>query len=145
MNEKNVQNMFKYFSVKELVVNNTASEIKEAFNNGSMDCLLVLLQILDNFREFLGSPITITSAYRDRFHNESCGGSPTSQHMLGEAIDFKCEFVKQSQLVDSLKEFLKKSAFKNFLGQIIIYNSFIHIALRTPKHSYLTIYDKRNH
>ena len=48
--------------------------------------LLVLLQQL---RDALQKPITIAAAYRNKVHNAAVGGSPTSLHMLGEAVDIK--------------------------------------------------------
>ncbi len=43
--------------------------------------------VLDPLRWALGAPVTITSGYRTRAVNEAVSGSPTSQHMLGEAAD----------------------------------------------------------
>ncbi len=43
--------------------------------------------VLDPLRWALGVPVRITSGYRTPAVNEAVGGSPTSQHMLGEAAD----------------------------------------------------------
>ena len=38
-------------------------------------------------RDNLARPITINSAYRCKTHNKSIGGSVSSQHILGKAVD----------------------------------------------------------
>lgn len=50
--------------------------------------LAVALQILQPLREALG-PIAVTSGYRTPIANERAGGSNTSQHVVGEAVDFR--------------------------------------------------------
>ena len=44
---------------------------------------------LDRAREFYGSPIVITSGYRDPSKNESVGGVKDSAHTKGFAVDIR--------------------------------------------------------
>lgn len=46
--------------------------------------------ILEPLREEWGGPITINSGYRSADHNRSVGGSATSLHLQGLAVDIKC-------------------------------------------------------
>ena len=46
--------------------------------------------ILEPLREQWGGPITINSGYRTPEHNREVGGSPTSLHTQGLAVDIKC-------------------------------------------------------
>ena len=46
-----------------------------------------LLVMLDKLRENYGSPIIITSSYRDPETNKRVGGKPDSQHLYGRAVD----------------------------------------------------------
>lgn len=46
-----------------------------------------LAQMLDQIREWAGAPVTVTSGNRCPAYNESVGGSPKSQHLLGRAAD----------------------------------------------------------
>lgn len=47
-----------------------------------------LAQNLQAIRDFLGAPVKVTSWYRPNSINANAGGSKTSQHLVGEAMDF---------------------------------------------------------
>lgn len=47
--------------------------------------LVVILQLL---RDYYNKPLTITSGYRTKAHNDAVGGSSNSQHLYGKAADF---------------------------------------------------------
>jgi uncharacterized protein YcbK (DUF882 family) len=49
----------------------------------------VLEEMIDNARKLAGIPFVVTSWYRCENHNEAVGGSPTSSHVTGKAIDIK--------------------------------------------------------
>jgi hypothetical protein len=49
-----------------------------------------LLLMLDEARAIAGRPLVITSGYRCRKHNNNVGGSPTSSHLTGKAVDISC-------------------------------------------------------
>jgi zinc D-Ala-D-Ala carboxypeptidase len=59
---------------------------------------------LEMVRMRLGAvPIHITSGYRSPELNRKVGGSATSQHMKGEAVDFRApRFGRARQIVDAL-------------------------------------------
>jgi len=48
---------------------------------------LDFLTMLDEAREIAGIPFKINSGYRTTKHNKAIGGSPTSSHMKGLAVD----------------------------------------------------------
>lgn len=48
-----------------------------------------LLELAQNLRDRIGKPIIINSAYRTPEYNRKIGGSPTSQHLYGKAIDVR--------------------------------------------------------
>lgn len=134
---------FEHFFVNELFSNCVASEITECIRLHYIDSLLILLTVLDSFRDFVGTPIHITSSYRDVQHNKLVGGSVTSQHMVGQAIDFQSPLLSNDDLIKSFISFLAKSTLKRFVGQVFFYKNFIHIGLCTPSHPKLIYYDKR--
>ena len=68
-------------------------------------------------------PIDITSAYRTLSHNTKVGGSKSSRHMLGDAIDFSAKGFTPLQLA--------KIAQKHGIKCIIKYPGFVHIDNRT--------------
>lgn len=50
----------------------------------------VCTHVFDKCREFVGGPLGITSGFRCPKLNAKIGGSATSQHMKGEALDIDC-------------------------------------------------------
>lgn len=143
MNERNTIRIFDYFSVKELFTHCANYEIVDCIKYHYIDSVLLLGVVLDSFRDFLGYPIVVTSSYRDIEHNKRVGGVSTSQHLVGQAIDFTCYKIPPKQMIKEFKNFCQSSPLANYLGQVIFYNSFIHIGLRTESHNKLTFYDKR--
>ena len=69
----------KYFTEKELGMENAVPEVK---NN----MYKLVEKVLDPLREKIGA-IQINSGYRTPAHNKEVGGSPTSQHTTGQAVD----------------------------------------------------------
>jgi uncharacterized protein YcbK (DUF882 family) len=49
----------------------------------------ILLTRLQAFRDILGIPLTLTSAFRCESHNQSVGGGAKSQHLHGTAVDIR--------------------------------------------------------
>ena len=82
----------KYFSLEELIASSTASR-KRIDNTPTAEHLENLKETArqaDRMREFLGHPVIVTSGYRSPKLNAAIGGSKTSSHMQGYAIDFRC-------------------------------------------------------
>lgn len=93
-----------------------------------------LMSFLDDLLQ-LNFHFTITSAFRTAIQNEAAGGVPTSQHLKGEAIDFKpYGSTTYSQLVTYIMD---NVAFDQF----ILYSGFMHISF-SPKNRHQLI-DKR--
>lgn len=71
-------------------------------------------------RAVFGKPLKINSGFRCQRHNRTVAGTPTSKHMLGEAIDISfTEFNVMDQT--KLKEILNR-----FFDVVIEYGSFFH-------------------
>lgn len=69
---------------------------------------------------------TITSARRTPEQNKACNGSPTSQHLTGEAIDMK---PYGSTTYNQLLEYIYRySDDVRVFDQLILYPTFIHIS-----------------
>lgn len=45
---------------------------------------------MDGIRDFLGYPVKVHSGFRCPSLNKAVGGSKTSQHLTGQAVDFTC-------------------------------------------------------
>jgi hypothetical protein len=62
--------------------------INNSMNSGQLAKAMALaINCFEPIREYLGKPIRVNSGYRSPAVNKRIGGSLTSQHSLGEAID----------------------------------------------------------
>lgn len=99
--------------------------------------------MLMNFVEWLlrhNIHFTVSSAFRTLEENEACGGSKTSQHLTGDAIDL---IPYESSVADFISK-IKQSGFK--YDQLIQYRSFVHISfsrVRKPRLMELNFVDKK--
>lgn len=58
---------------------------------GVTDINMGLVEALQRIRNDLGQPMTITSGYRCKSHNQAVGGVDTSAHVYGFAADMACD------------------------------------------------------
>ena len=69
----------KYFTEKELRIEDAPEQVKKNMK-------LLVEKVLDPLREKVGK-IKVNSGYRNPSYNKQIGGSLTSQHIKGEAVD----------------------------------------------------------
>ena len=78
------------FSMKEFTASNTAKR-KGINNNPSLQHAEAALELFENIvqpiRDHFGTSIFLSSGYRSDALNKAIGGSKTSQHSKGEAVD----------------------------------------------------------
>lgn len=82
----------KHFTLRELIKSNTAIRkgIKNVPNRQEEQNLIALVdKILDPLREAYKKPIIVTSGFRCEELNRLVGGSKTSQHRTGQAVDIR--------------------------------------------------------
>lgn len=84
-----------------------------------------LVTKLQKLRDLIGKPIIINSAYRTPSHNKKVNGSPTSQHLLGKAVDIRVNGISP----DTLAKYAEKVGFDG----IGIYKNFVHVDVRGKK------------
>ena len=77
-----------HFSLAELTV--TSSGLSNKPSAVELARLTATAQAMEAVRKLLGQPITVNSGYRSAAVNRAVGGSPTSAHALGYAVDFVC-------------------------------------------------------
>lgn len=98
---------------------------------------------LMNFVEWLlrnNIHFTVTSAFRTFAENEACGGSKTSQHLTGDAIDLAPYGFPVNDFILKIKD----SGFK--FDQLIQYRSFVHISFsraRKPRQMELNFTNRK--
>ena len=114
------------FTMSELIYSNEA--IKKNINNTpdveSLDNMLLLIaSVLQPIRNAIKKPMIITSGYRSPKLNKVVGGKPNSQHLKGQAVDFKIKGLKPKQIV----EFIKNMGIE-FDQLINEYDTWVHIS-----------------
>lgn len=96
-----------------------------------------------NFVEWLlrrNVHFTVTSAFRTKEQNDACGGSKTSQHLTGDAVDLKPVDLS----VDDFILLFESSSFT--FDQLIKYRTFVHISFargRKPRQMKLDFTDRK--
>ncbi len=82
----------KYFSLTELTVSQSAARrgMKNIPFGKQLDNLRGTAEKMDAIREMLGKPVLVSSGYRNAEVNALVGGSKTSAHCHGLAVDFTC-------------------------------------------------------
>ncbi len=97
----------KYFTISELCQSNVAFTlgIKNKPSEKETEHMLELIEyILDPLREAWGAPIIVTSGFRCDELNAAVGGSKTSVHPYGWAVDI----VPKRTNLDDFGKFIKK-------------------------------------
>lgn len=82
----------KYFTLTELIKSATATRLKidnTPTAEAKQNLVNLVDKILDPLREAYGKPIIVTSGYRCPKLNKAVGGSISSQHMTGMAVDIR--------------------------------------------------------
>ena len=122
-----------HFSLEELCVTSNkqlkATNLVEAEKN--IGKMYMLAGFAERVREIVGKPLIITSGYRCPALNKAVGGASSSQHKLGEAIDFKCKGLTNEQIACKIATSDLK------FQQLIIEHSggaaWVHIAIGSKK------------
>ena len=82
----------KHFALSEMTVSDTAARrgLKNIPFGKQLENLKATAAKMDAIREHFGKPIIVTSGYRSPEVNAAVGGSKTSAHCHGLAVDFTC-------------------------------------------------------
>lgn len=80
----------KYFQLSEFIVSDTAlkRKIKNCPNWTELEHIIEVALFMDDMRDAYGKPIYVSSGYRCNDLNVAVGGSKTSVHKIGYAVDF---------------------------------------------------------
>jgi len=78
-----------HFTLEEL----TVTQVRNVSNNVPLALLPSIKDTairMEEVRALLGHPVIVTSGYRSPLVNKTVGGSPSSAHLSGRAVDFIC-------------------------------------------------------
>jgi hypothetical protein len=87
-------NLSKNFTLNELTKSETATrlDIDNTPNDEHIESLRLLCEnILQPVRDHFGKPVKISSGFRCPAVNQATGGSATSDHCKGQAVDFEID------------------------------------------------------
>lgn len=119
-----------HFSLTEFAVSATSPDLVRPVP-AQFQCYVRLLTVLalQPMRESVDRPIKILSGYRTPDLNRAIGGSPTSQHLLAQAVDIT------AHQPDALLRWLAQEEPVG-IGQVIYYpaRQFVHVALVSAKY-----------
>lgn len=116
---------FKNFTIREFTNYNSNDERKQLIDTDYLfDNLVSCMHTAQHIRSIIGSPIIISSAYRDKRHNEMVGGSKTSQHITASAFDIKLTSAQKSRFFQRLEDIRVLN-----IGQLIEYDWGFHVGL----------------
>lgn len=83
-------NLSKYFTWEEVTRSSTANRlgIDNSFPNALDGVIKHTAQQMDKLRVILGTPVIVDSWYRCEKLNQALHSKSTSEHLLGQAVDF---------------------------------------------------------
>jgi len=84
---------------------------------------LVAEKVFEPLRQHFGQPIRINSFFRSPAVNKAVGGVPSSQHVLGEAIDLHCDTVGDRVIFDYVRLYLH-------YDQVILEPTWVHVSYK---------------
>ena len=91
--------------------------------------LIQTAEKMEAVRTLLGHPISVNSAYRSPRLNAAIGGSTTSDHMTGHAVDFVCHGFGSP--IEICKAIVQSDI---IFGQLIYEGTWVHISFNPAKH-----------
>jgi len=103
-----MKNISKYITYLEATTSQTATRKGIVNIPGDKELInmqLVGIRVFDVIREHFKTPLRVSSFYRSLLLNNSIGGSKTSQHVKGQAIDIQgTGKVTNKMIFDYIKE-----------------------------------------
>ena len=96
-----------YFTLEELTQSQYATRkgISNIPTGVYMQNLVYTASKMDEVRKLLGKPVIVSSGYRSTVVNLAIGGSPTSSHTAGLAVDFTCpEFGAVEEVFNAIRK-----------------------------------------
>lgn len=120
-------NLSQHFTLEEFTQSDTADRLL-ILNTPTpivLDSLTYTAQQLETVRILLNAPINITSGFRCLALNNAILSKNTSQHVKGEAVDFKCpKFGTPREIVQKIS-----SSSNVFFDQLILeFDNWVHIS-----------------
>lgn len=101
-----------------------------------------LLALAEKVRSLLKEPMIVHCACRCKKHNADVGGSPTSKHLTGQAMDFHVNGMSPAALYNTIVKAWHDGKLP-LLGGIGLYNWGVHIDTMKAQDGHLRRWDYR--
>jgi hypothetical protein len=117
-----------HFTLKEATRSARAVElgISNRPDAKALDAIIDTASNMEAVRSLFGKPVTVTSWYRSKAVNEAVGGSPTSAHISGRAVDFRIDGFTAMEVATRI------AASPIWFDQLILYSNRVHLGWRDP-------------
>lgn len=118
-----------HFTLEEMTASDTARRlgICNKAPSGIVKNLGYLANnLLEPLRSLLGKPILITSGYRCEELNKAVGGSATSQHRYGQAVDIQVQGMSPKTLYLLIKQ--SKLQYDQLIFEKTKWSEWVHIS-----------------
>ena len=109
---------------------------------GLLNVSPTLLQLAEKVRAILQTPMIVTSGTRCVSHNASVGGSPTSKHLQGLAMDFYCRTLSPTAVYNAVVKAWHDGKLPE-LGGVGLYDWGVHIDIAKAPDGHLRTWDRR--
>ena len=117
----------RYFSLSEMTTSNYA--LRHGLDNTPDKAMVLKLtdtaKKMDKVRSLLGVPVIVLSGYRSALVNMGVGSKSTSQHLKGEAVDFKTHKYNPREIVQKIID-----SEIEFDQLILEYDAWVHISFK---------------
>ncbi len=101
-----------------------------------------LLELAEKVRSILKEPMHVHSVCRCKTRNARQGGSPTSKHLKGQAMDFHCERLSPLAVYNAIAKAWHDGRLPE-LGGVGIYDWGVHIDIAKAADGHLRTWDRR--
>ena len=131
----NITQLSPHFTLREATFSSTADRFGIDNSGPSIDIVEAArhtAQMMEIVRTLLGAPIHVDSWIRCPALNTRLGSKPTSQHLLGEAVDFVCP---QFGTPLEICTYLLGAQVRVRWHQLILEHSWVHIAWKSAPNS----------
>jgi len=121
--------MSKYFTLKEM---NRQGVLILEIEKANLE--YVARNLGDPIRSYLSIPVFVTSGFRTITYNKEIGGSPTSRHVYGLALDLWWRGIDEDSVISTFLALRKFDCNAYLEYQAIWYpeKRFIHVGLAKP-------------
>lgn len=101
-----------------------------------------LLDLAEKVRSILQTPMIVTSGTRCVSHNARVGGSPTSKHLQGLAMDFYCRTLSPTAIYNAIIKAWHDGRLPE-LGGVGLYDWGVHIDIAKAPDGHLRTWNRR--